>query len=213
MNILTKKEKIILKTLKEFYSKRGKMPSMRGLQDEVKKRGLELKSVGSVFVYLRSLKEKGYIRKNNKGKVELIDRSAQSFVNVPVLGTASAGAPTFFAQENIEGFLKVSNKIAKKEFFAIEVEGNSMNLARVKGRVINEGDFVIINPNQKNFKDGDKILAVIDGLATVKTFKRIDQDTIGLFPESSNSKHKPIYLTSEDEFVINGKVINVLKSR
>ncbi|MFC1686427.1 LexA family protein [Patescibacteria group bacterium] len=213
MNILTKKEKIILKTLKEFYSKEGKMPSMRGLQDEVKKHGLELKSVGSVFIYLRSLKEKGYIKKNNQGKVELINQSAQSFVNVPVMGTASAGAPAFFAEENIDGFLKISNKIAKSEFFAIQIEGDSMNLARVKGRVINQGDFVIINPDQKNFKNDDKVLAVIDGLATIKTFKKIDQDKIGLFPESSNPRHKPIYLTSEDEFVINGKVIDVLKSR
>jgi hypothetical protein len=40
----------------------------------------------------------------------------------------------------------------------------------------------------------------------------VDSDTIGLFPQSSNKIHKPIYLTPEDNFIINGKIIDVLKT-
>ena len=52
---------------------------------------------------------------------------------------------------------------------------------------------------------------MIDGLATVKTFRTIDGHHIVLLPESSDKRHKPIFLTDEDDFVINGKVIDVLK--
>ncbi len=211
MNILTKNEKIILKTLKTFYAKEGKMPSMRGLQDEVSKYGLKLKSVGSVFIYLKSLKEKGYIRKNN-GKVELINQSSKSFVNLPILGTANAGDPTFFAEENIQGLLKVSNRLAKNDYFVIENEGDSMNLTKIKGKSIESGDYIVVNPNDKNFKNGNRLLVTIDGLATVKRFRKFPDKTIGLFPESTNKTHKPIYLTVEDDFIINGKVVDILKN-
>ncbi len=58
---------------------------------------------------------------------------------------------------------------------------------------------------------GDKVLVVIDGLATVKTYRTLDGKNIVLMPESTDPKHKPIFLTDEDNFVINGKVIDVLK--
>ena len=52
---------------------------------------------------------------------------------------------------------------------------------------------------------------VIDGMATVMTYRTVDGRNIVLLPESTDSKHKPIFLTEEDDFVINGKVIDVLK--
>ena len=52
---------------------------------------------------------------------------------------------------------------------------------------------------------------VINGMATVKTYRTVDGKNIVLLPESTDKKHKPIFLTEEDDFVINGKVIDVLK--
>ena len=44
-----------------------------------------------------------------------------------------------------------------------------MNLTKINGKNIEESDFVLINPNYKNFNNGDKVLVVVDNLATVKT--------------------------------------------
>ena len=213
INILTKKEQIVLRAIQKFFNRSGKMPTVRELQKEMETIGLKVRSVGSVFLYLKSLQEKGFIhRRSQKRGIEMIGSAPKRFVNIPIFGTANAGSPTCVAEQNLEGVLKVSNKIASQNFFAIQIDGDSMNLANVKGKQIENGDYVIVNPSDKRYHDGDKLLITIDGLATVKKFKRFPDGTIGLFPESTNKEHKPIYLTAEDEPIINGKVVDVLKN-
>ncbi len=217
MNLLTKKEEIVLGAVKELFQKNGKMPTVREIQKEAVKKGLKVKSLGSIFLYLKNLKEKGFIERDPENKeIKFCKESKKQFTNIPILGTASAGSPSFFAQENIEGFLKISKRLFTKRIsdgiFAIEVSGTSMDKAIVRGKNIESGDFVLIDSEYKDFRNGDKVLATVDGLVAIKTFIRIDANTIGLFPESTDSNHKPIYLTPEDNFIVNGKVIDVLKT-
>ena len=217
MNILTPKQKIVLQAMKQFVAKNGQMPSVRDLLSEVKKLGLKIESTRSIFLYLKALEEKGFIEKEKKGKrkIKAIKKSGNIFMDVPILGAANAGTPTFFAEENFDGYIKVSRKIiGRRKVFAIQVSGDSMNLAEVGGRKIEDGDYVIIDKDYKKFANGDKVLAIIDGVATIKEFRKIDQNTIGLFPRSTNKDHRPIYLTPDDNFnfIINGKVVAVLKN-
>ncbi|HMB17636.1 MAG TPA: transcriptional repressor LexA [Candidatus Paceibacterota bacterium] len=216
MNFLTKKEKKVLQVINNYFKENGRMPTVRGLKDELNEEGMSIKSVGTVSYYLKRLEDKGFIKRDsskNRGIKLTSGISNDALVDVPILGVANAGSPTAFADENLEGFLKVSKRIlkGKEGAFAIQVEGDSMNKSKVKGKKIKSGDYVVVDPNDKDYKNGDKVLVVVDGLATVKVFKWIDKNRFGLFPDSSNKKHKPIYLTPEDEFIINGKVIDVLK--
>jgi len=212
MQTLTPKQKIVLQAIKKFFSENGKMPTIRELKDENAKLGLKFKSLRSVFLYLNVLEEKGFIKRTSKSKgIELKNYAKKSFVDVPVLGMANAGSPTFFAEQNIEGYLKVSKALLRnKEVFAVRVFGDSMNLSKINGKKIKEDDLILVDHKVKDFKNGDRVLTVIDGLATVKLFKRITQKMIGLFPESTNKRHQPIYLTPADDFIINGKVIDIL---
>jgi repressor LexA len=216
MDFLTKKEKKVLQVITDYFNKEGVMPTVRGLKEELNKNGMSISSIGTVSYYLASLENKGFIKRDsskNRG-IELTSGIAKDvLVDVPILGVVNAGSPTVFANECIEGFLKISKKIlkGKEGAFAVQVEGDSMNKSKVNGKKIKPGDYIVVDPNDKNYKDNDKVLVVIDGLATVKVFKWIDRKRFGLFPDSSNKKHKPIYLTPEDEFIINGKVIDVLK--
>lgn len=217
MNLLTKKEEIVLRSVKDFFSQKKKMPTIREIQKAAKARGLKVKSIGSIFLYLKSLEQKGFIKRNSENRgISLRDQARRKFINIPILGSANAGTPAFFAEQNIEGFLKISRKLFTRRItegiFAIEVSGDSMDLAEIRGKRIEDRDFVLIDSEFKDFRNGDKVLATIDGLVTIKNFMRIDENTIGLFPQSSNSLHKPIYLTNEDNFIINGKVIDVLKT-
>jgi len=212
MKTLTPKQKIVLQAIKKFFSENGKMPTIRELKDENTKLGLKFKSLRSVFLYLNALEEKGFIKRSSKSKgIELKNYAKKSFIDVPVLGMANAGSPTFFAEQNIEGYLKVSKALLRnKEVFAVRVFGDSMNLSKINGKKIKEDDLILVDHKVKDFKNGDRVLTVIDGLATVKLFKKISQKMIGLFPESTNKRHQPIYLTPSDDFIINGKVIDVL---
>jgi len=213
LNLLTKKEQTVLETIKSFFSDQGEMPSVRQILDEVNKSGLNIKSVGSIFTYLKSLQAKGFISRNTQGVLKLIDQNERSFIDVPVLGTANAGSPTFFAEENVQGTLKVSKRLIRDDsIFAIKVSGTSMNKSKINGKQVGNGDYVLVDPEYKSYNDNDKVLVVIDGLATIKTFKKIDTETIGLFPESTDKAHQPIYLTPDDNFIMNGKIVDVFKS-
>jgi SOS regulatory protein LexA len=202
----------VLQAIKRFLTENGKVPTVRELQDETRKLGLKLKSLRSFFIYLNELERKGYIQRSSEERgITLKGVNKDSFADVPVLGMANAGTALMFADEYVEGYLKVSKRIVRDlDVFAVQISGTSMNRAKVKGKTIEDGDFVLVDKDAE-CGNGDKVLVVIDGLATVKTYRTVDGKNIALVPESSDPKHRPIFLTAEDNFVINGKVIDVLK--
>jgi SOS regulatory protein LexA len=214
MQTLTPKEKIVLAAVERHFAEKGKMPTVREIMARANRAGLGVKSTRSIFVYLKSLEEKGYVARGTGARgIKLMDRFRNMFVDVPIFGAANAGAPRMIAEKYVEGYLKVSKTIVKnRKVFAIQISGNSMNLCEVNRKRIQDGDFVIVDPEDRHFYDGDKVLVVIDGLATVKRFKKVEKGMIGLFPASTEERHKPIYLTTKDEFFVNGKVIDVLKA-
>ncbi len=214
MKILTPKQQIVLQSIKQFFSENGTMPTVREIQEMSGKLGLKLKSLRSFFIYLNELEEKGYIERTSEDRgITLKGVTKDGFLDVPVFGMANAGAATMFADQYIEGYLKVSKRIVKdsRNVFAIQVSGTSMNKARVNGKTIQSGDFILVDSTWKHYNNGDRVLVVINGMATVKTYRTVDGKNIVLLPESTDKKHKPIFLTEEDDFVINGKVIDVLK--
>lgn len=215
MHTLTPKQKLVLQAIRSYFAKHGQMPSIRQLRDEVVHQGLDIKSPRSIFIYLNHLEEKGLVKRDSKSKgLQLVHDSEISFIDVPVLGMANAGSPSVVAEQNVEGYIKVSKKLyGSRKLFAIRISGDSMNQSSIKGKNIGDGDFVIVDQGYKDFQDGDKVLVIIDGLATVKTYHKVEAGVIGLFPESNNKIHQPIYLTPDDDFIINGKVIDVLKTR
>lgn len=155
------------------------------------------------------------INENKIVKTPFLTQKGLSAVRVPILGSANAGPAMLVAEENITGYLKVSSNILGKKkdhVFALWVEGDSMNKAKIGGKSIETGDFVLIDPTHRNPTSGDYVLSVIDGYANIKKFqKNQTSGQISLVSESSNDKYKPIYVSSEDDFLVNGKIIDVIK--
>lgn len=213
MEILTQKQKIVLQAIKQFFSEHGQMPTVREIKDESSRLGLRLKSLRSFFIYLNALEEKGYIERTSEDRGILLKGvTSENFVQVPIFGSASAGAAAMFADQYVEGYLRVSKRLVKdRNIFAIQVNGTSMNRAVVNHKTIENGDFVLVDGGVREYQNDDKVLVVIDGLATVKTYRTVDGKMIALVPESTDKKHKPIFLSDEDNFVINGRIVNVLK--
>lgn len=180
----------------------------------------------SAYYHVKRLQQAGYlVRETNKPrsigiypdktlKTPLMTDKGLDSISIPIMGSANAGPATLFAEENLMGYLKVSrSKLRKKErVFALRVEGDSMNMAKINGKNIEDGDFVVIDPDKRTPENDDYVLSVIDGCANIKKFSRdIQTGNIMLLSESDNDKYKPIFLSSKDDFMINGMIIDVIK--
>lgn len=172
--------------------------------------------------HLLQLEKDGLIQMNlEAGVIKLVKRgyakaSSSPIYSLPVVGSANCGPATIFAEENIDQYLKVSSSLLprnKKGLYALIADGNSMNLAVVEtGKTIESGDFVLIDSDYLNYKTGDFVVAVIDGLATIKRL-RIDKAHDRLVLEAvSTDKYLPIYIHEEDDFQLSGKVVGIIKS-
>lgn len=134
---------------------------------------------------------------------------------IPILGSANCGPATIYADQNIEGYLRISGRLLsrKKDVFAIKTSGYSMNKANINGESIEDGDYVLVDPKYSLLKNGDYVLAVIDGVATIKKyFKDTANQRIILLAESSAS-FSPIFIHFQEasNFLVNGKIIQVIK--
>lgn len=197
--------------------------SLRGMAEAI---GMPNESPQKIKHHLLQLQKKGFLTIDRHKQVMkkagseparakgLLDSASQLF-SIPIIGTASCGPATIFAEQNFEGFLRVSSKlIGRKQpsgLYAIKAKGSSMNRAEVNGKRIEDGDYIIVNSNDTNVKTGDVVLAIIDEMATVK--KLIDDRANGqivLMAESSFD-YQPIYLHVDDTFAISAKVIGVIK--
>jgi repressor LexA len=173
--------------------------------------------------HLNQLEKKGLIRIDRARG--LIEKGGQKMMSgllkkarllaIPVLGSANAGPSRLFAEQNVEGYLRVSSTLipvpATRKLFALKVDGPSMNRALVEGKQIDDGDFVIVDTTAREPKDGDIVLSVIDGMANIKKFYRDkENEQIVLMSESTHS-FPPIHIHEDDDFLLNGKVVQVVK--
>lgn len=197
---ITGKQREILEYIKEMILKKGYPPAVREICEAV-----HLKSTSSVHSHLESLEKNGYIRRDptKPRTIEILDDdfalTRRELVNVPVIGTVAAGVP-ILAEQNIEDYLPIPAEILpNKEVFMLKVKGNSM----IEAGIYN-GDKVIV-AKQPNAENGDKVVALVDDSATVKTFYK-ENGHFRLQPE--NSSMDPIIL---DQVEILGKVIGLFR--
>ena len=197
---ITDKQREILEYIKEMILKKGYPPAVREICEAV-----HLKSTSSVHSHLESLEKNGYIRRDptKPRTIEILDDdfalTRRELVNVPVIGTVAAGVP-ILAEQNIEDYLPIPAEILpNKEVFMLKVKGNSM----IEAGIYN-GDKVIV-AKQPNAENGDKVVALVDDSATVKTFYKEN----GHFRhQPENSSMDPIIL---DQVEILGKVIGLFR--
>src|ERR1041384_8734996 len=88
----------------------------------------------------------------------LLKKAARLF-SIPIVGTANCGPATLFAEQNFQGFLRVSSRLIGRSkpvgLYAVKADGASMNRARIGGRVIEDGDYVVIDSNDKSVRTND----------------------------------------------------------
>ncbi len=163
---------------------------------------------------IRIDKSRGIIEKAEGGLIASVLKNAK-LLSIPILGSANAGPAQVFAETNIEGYLRVSTSLLRypknHRLFALKVDGPSMNKAQVNGKKIEDGDYIIIDSEDRFAEDGDVVLSVIDGLANVKRYYVDEENNQILLMSDSTQDFPAIHIHKDDNFMINGKVVGVVK--
>ena len=208
---LTERQRTILDVIRASVTSRGYPPSIREIGDAV-----GLTSTSSVAHQLRTLERKGYLRRDpNRPRAVDVRGTEETTASVatdvagsdtlpeptfvPVLGRIAAGGPILAEQAVEDVFPLPRELVGEGSLFLLKVVGESMIDA-----AICDGDWVVVR--QQNVADnGDIVAAMIDGEATVKTFKRT-AGQVWLMPH--NQSFDPI---PGNDAAILGKVVTVLR--
>lgn len=209
---LTPRQRKILDVIRASVSTRGYPPSIREIGDAV-----GLTSTSSVAHQLRTLERKGFLRRDpNRPRAVDVRGADDGMVTaaatdvagsdalpeptfVPVLGRIAAGGP-ILAEEAVEDVFPLPRElVGDGSLFLLRVVGESMVDA-----AICDGDWVVVR-QQNTAENGDIVAAMIDGEATVKTFKR-RSGQVWLMP------HNPLFdPIPGDNATVLGKVVTVIR--
>ena len=201
---LTPRQRRVLEVIRDSVERRGYPPSMREIGEAV-----GLTSTSSVAHQLATLQRKGFLRRdaNRPRAVEVTvpgDDTGEGDARptpayVPVVGRIAAGGPILAEQVVEDVFPLPRQLVGDGQLFLLQVKGDSMIEAAIA-----DGDWVVVR-QQPNADNGDIVAAMIDGEATVKTFKRTDGQ-VWLMP--ANPAYEPI---DGNEATILGRVVAVLR--
>jgi repressor LexA len=208
MKDLSPRQKEALEYIMLTISQRNMPPTYREIGD-----ALGISSTNGVSDHVKALVRKGYLERPSQGAgmargLILTDKArgptSELVVEVPLLGQVAAGSP-ILADENYERTLRLDPSMTDgaRRVFALRVRGESMI-----NEGILEGDIVIVR-QQSSANDGDIVVALIDGEATVKLFFR-ERHRIRLQP--ANDSMMPFYIDETSFASIQGKVIGVYRS-
>jgi len=197
---LTPTQRRVLDFLREFVERHRFAPTAAEIAGRF---GIAVKNG---FYYLELLERKGYIRRrrHHPRRIEFTGGSlSRSAVRVPVLGRVPAGGPRE-AIEEVEGELLLDpDLVGEGEVFSLRVKGDSMT-----GVHICDGDHVVVR-SQARAEEGEIVVAVIDGEATVKRFRRW-KGKVRL--EAANPAYPAIVVSGgAPSFRIAGKVVGVYR--
>ena len=203
-DILTKRQEEVLNFIKKYSAEHGYPPSIREIC-----LGVGLNSTATVFVHVKNLESKGYIKtENNKVRtIELLVdneyiKNNEDVIKVPLLGKITAGSP-ILAIEQPDEFFDLPQALIPKNgnCFVLHVNGTSMI-----NKGIYDNDYVIVK-RQNTANNGDIVVAMTDeDEVTLKTFYK-ENGHIRLQPE--NDTMAPLIF---DNITILGKAIGLYRN-
>ncbi|WP_138758312.1 transcriptional repressor LexA [Modestobacter altitudinis] len=222
---LTQRQRRVLEVIRDSIERRGYPPSVREIGEAV-----GLSSASSVAHQLSVLQRKGWLRRDPNrpraldvrlpgetavrteaaeaasgslaatGAASGVDEAAAPRPTyVPLVGRIAAGGPVLAEQAVEEVFPLPRELVGEGTLFMLKVAGDSMVDA-----AICDGDWVVVR-QQPTAENGEIVAAMIDGEATVKTYKLRDGH-VWLMPH--NEAYEPI---PGDDATVLGRVVTVLR--
>lgn len=207
--MLSKKQKDVLDYIEKFLKDKEYSPSYQEIGE-----GLGISSRATVFKYVKSLMERGFLKSINGKRRSLYLTKAAPFADyvqeeplytIPLYGYIKAGYPVEAIQ--IEETVSIPESLALKggrgTIFALRVTGNSM-----EGDMIIDKDIIVLKKVEEA-NNGRIVAAIIDGYeATLKRYYKLDGGKVKLMP--SNPEYQPIVLEAGRVRVI-GELVGLLR--
>jgi repressor LexA len=205
---LSPRQRAILEFIVAAIHQRGVAPSYREIGAS-----LGIGSTNGVSDHIKALVKKGYIERvgdpGSPRSLRLTPAATgivedEGIVGVPILGRIAAGVP-LLAEENYEGTLRLDAGMLPPggKVFALVVTGESMI-----DDGIHDGDYLFVR-QQRQVRNGDIAVVLVDGEATVKRFYR---EGARLRLQPANQAMQPIYVDeSAGEVGIIGVAVGVFR--
>ena len=197
---LTRRQKEIWDYLAAYVEEHGYAPTLEEIGAH-----FGLSSLATVHKHLSNLERKGLITRawNLSRAIELTPpENSVEAVELPLLGEVAAGSPIEALETEARLAVPVDFVRRPHRAFTLRVRGASM-----VGEGILDGDFIVVEP-RPSANNGETVVALIDGEATVKKFHRQADGLIRLQP--ANPIMGPI-LVREEEVEVRGIVVAVLR--
>jgi repressor LexA len=205
---LSDRQRRILEFIQSYSDEHGYPPSVREIGEAV-----GLRSPSSVHSQLEVLEDKGYLRRDpTKPRALELGRDPETMLemrpaparNIPLVGEIAAGGP-ILAEERVDAVYPVPQElVGEGQLFMLRIRGESM----VEAGVL-DGDLVVVR-EQPTVEQGEMCAALVEGEATVKFFRRTSDGEVFLDP--ANEAFEPIPVRSDQDAVVMGKVVTVMRS-
>jgi len=214
MEQLTSKQNTVLEAIREIMESKKENPTTYKVHKFLEERGVEVGSLKGTVQVIEALEKKDLLKRDKNKKIYLVENgnyaNLKNIFSIPMYGLASCGEALAYAEGNVDGYLQISQSLFRKSdpanLFAVKALGDSMDKEE-----INDGDYAVFEKCEVGDDFENKIVvAVINGMATIKRYKKLKHGIIGLFPNSTNKIHQPIYLDESDSILIAGIFRKVL---
>lgn len=196
---LTKRQKELYDYLQHYIHTHGYAPTFQEIGKHFR-----LSSLATVHKHLSNLEAKGLIKRhwNFSRAIELVgSNNAAQGTELPLLGEVAAGLP-IEAIESDDTLTVPEGFVGRGRTYALRVKGDSM----IRDGIL-DGDHIIVE-DRADAENGQTVVALIDGAATVKRFHREGGGIIRLQP--ANEAVEPIRV-KETDVEIRGVVVAVLR--
>jgi repressor LexA len=199
MATLTKRQKQLVDYLEHYIGEHGYAPTLAEVGQY-----FGLSSLATVHKHLKNLEGKGFIRRthNHSRALEIAGKSGGTGAReISLLGQVAAGLPI----EAIEGpdTITVPEEFVRRDStFCLRVKGQSMI-----DEGIRDGDYIIVE-SREEASQGETVVALIGGEATVKKYFRENDGRVRLQP--ANPTMDPIYVDDES-LQIRGVVVGLMR--
>ena len=185
-----------IRRLRAFYREEKRMP---GYTEMLKL--FDYRSKNSVFGLLQKLEARGYIRKTRGGKIMPTSRLTGS---IKLLGAVQAGFPSP-AEEELVDVLSLDEYLVRRPeaTYMLTVNGDSMIDAGI------HPDDIVLVERGGTPRNGDIVVAQVDGEWTIKYFQKDRKDRKTVRLEPANAKYKTI--VPRQSLIIGGIVKAVVR--
>lgn len=198
---LTKRQKEMYDYLAGYIRTNGYAPTFQEIG-----RHFQLSSLATVHKHLSNLESKGLIKRhwNFSRAIELVSSAPAETsgpTTLPLLGSVAAGQP-IEAIETDDTIDVPEAFVGRGKTYALRVKGSSMI-----GDGILDGDYIVVE-ERPEAENGEMVVALVNGEATVKRLHREKNGMVRLQP--ANDSVPPILAKAKD-VAIRGVVVAVMR--